>query len=597
MIKKFKMILDLLNKREKKQLLFVLFAQLAMGFIELIGVGSISPFIMVISNPAVIHTNMYLNKVYAYFNFSSDNSFIIFFGIAVIALITLSNLCLGCISSLNFFYCGRRLHSIAMRFLEKYLCQPYVFYLNINTADLAKTILSEIHMFVNRVLLVLLQLISSAIISLCILFLLIIINPLLASIVSMAFGLSYLIIFTFVRKFLAQKGRERTVQNGLKYKYINEIFGGIKDIKILGKEKVFMDFFKVPSKKSAMNDAISDTVNDMPKYLLETIAFGGILGVVIFMIASGIKIEKFLPVLTLYAFGAYRLMPSLQKIFKAAASIKYNFPVVKNLHRDFTRLRDDESIDTENIPKMNFGDSIVLDNISFQYPNTSKDVIKKQSLVITSNTSIALVGATGCGKTTLVDIILGLLEPQTGKIIIDDVEITGINRKSWQKNLGYVPQSIYLTDDTVRNNIAFGIAPEKIVNDTVIKAAKLANIHGFIQDELENGYNTIIGERGVRLSGGQRQRIGIARAVYHEPSVLIFDEATSALDSLTENAVIDAITNMSRKKTIIMIAHRLSTVKTCDIIYLMNKGIIIDHGNYDALYARNKIFRKMADGK
>lgn len=591
------MILDLLNKREKKQLLFVLFAQLAMGFIELIGVGSISPFIMVISNPAVIHTNMYLNKVYAYFNFSSDNSFIIFFGIAVIALITLSNLCLGCISSLNFFYCGRRLHSIAMRFLEKYLCQPYVFYLNINTADLAKTILSEIHMFVNRVLLVLLQLISSAIISLCILFLLIIINPLLASIVSMAFGLSYLIIFTFVRKFLAQKGRERTVQNGLKYKYINEIFGGIKDIKILGKEKVFMDFFKVPSKKSAMNDAISDTVNDMPKYLLETIAFGGILGVVIFMIASGIKIEKFLPVLTLYAFGAYRLMPSLQKIFKAAASIKYNFPVVKNLHRDFTRLRDDESIDTENIPKMNFGDSIVLDNISFQYPNTSKDVIKKQSLVITSNTSIALVGATGCGKTTLVDIILGLLEPQTGKIIIDDVEITGINRKSWQKNLGYVPQSIYLTDDTVRNNIAFGIAPEKIVNDTVIKAAKLANIHGFIQDELENGYNTIIGERGVRLSGGQRQRIGIARAVYHEPSVLIFDEATSALDSLTENAVIDAITNMSRKKTIIMIAHRLSTVKTCDIIYLMNKGIIIDHGNYDALYARNKIFRKMADGK
>ncbi|MDR2021467.1 MAG: ABC transporter ATP-binding protein/permease [Treponema sp.] len=574
-----------------------MFAQLAMGFIELIGVGSISPFIMVISNPAVIHTNMYLNKVYAYFNFSSDNSFIIFFGIAVIALITLSNLCLGCISSLNFFYCGRRLHSIAMRFLEKYLCQPYVFYLNINTADLAKTILSEIHMFVNRVLLVLLQLISSAIISLCILFLLIIINPLLASIVSMAFGLSYLIIFTFVRKFLAQKGRERTVQNGLKYKYINEIFGGIKDIKILGKEKVFMDFFKVPSKKSAMNDAISDTVNDMPKYLLETIAFGGILGVVIFMIASGIKIEKFLPVLTLYAFGAYRLMPSLQKIFKAAASIKYNFPVVKNLHRDFTRLRDDESIDTENIPKMNFGDSIVLDNISFQYPNTSKDVIKKQSLVITSNTSIALVGATGCGKTTLVDIILGLLEPQTGKIIIDDVEITGINRKSWQKNLGYVPQSIYLTDDTVRNNIAFGIAPEKIVNDTVIKAAKLANIHGFIQDELENGYNTIIGERGVRLSGGQRQRIGIARAVYHEPSVLIFDEATSALDSLTENAVIDAITNMSRKKTIIMIAHRLSTVKTCDIIYLMNKGIIIDHGNYDALYARNKIFRKMADGK
>jgi ABC-type multidrug transport system fused ATPase/permease subunit len=314
------------------------------------------------------------------------------------------------------------------------------------------------------------------------------------------------------------------------------------------------------------------------------------------MIISGSRIDEFLPTLTIYAFGAYRLLPTLQKIFRAIAGIKYHIPIIENLYKDFIQLPDGKILIDEDVARMEITRTISFKNIDFRYKNTHRNIINNQSITIEANTSIALVGPTGCGKTTFADILLGLLEPQAGKIYIDDVEINDSNRKNWQKNLGYVPQSIYLTDDTIRNNIAFGISPEKINEDSIVKAAQLANIHNFIMNELENGYDTIIGERGIRLSGGQRQRIGIARAVYHDPSVLILDEATSALDTLTENAIMDAIKNIRYKKTIIMIAHRITTVKNCDIIYMMDKGTIVDSGEYNELYARNKAFRKIADG-
>jgi ABC-type multidrug transport system fused ATPase/permease subunit len=593
---KLRLILALLDKREKRQLVLVLFALLVMGFIELIGVGSISPFISVVSNPGIIHTNEYLKLIYDFFNFESERGFIIAFGIGVIITLTLSNICIAFVMFIIGIYSGKRWHSISIRLLEKYLCQPYVFYLNVNTSDLSKKILNEVQTFVQRVLSVLLQLVSSSIISLSIVILLVIINPLLAVITSVILGLLYVLIFSSVRNFITRKGSERNISNSLRYKYINEIFGGIKDIKIFGRERVFLDLFGQPSKKFVMNESIIDVVNDLPKYLLETFAFSGIILVIVIMMASGRQIDDFLPVLTVYAFGAYRLLPTLQKIFRAISSIKYSFPIVENLYQDFRELPEGTPLTAELLPKMDFNRVILLKNISYSYPNSGKIIIKDQTLKIEANTSIAIVGSTGCGKTTLADIILGLLEPQEGKIYIDDKEINAANRKNWQKNLGYVPQSIYLTDDTIRNNIAFGLKPGEIDDDRIIKAAKIANIHDFISSELTEGYSTVIGERGIRLSGGQRQRIGIARAAYHDPLVFVLDEATSALDSLTENAIMDAIKYLSHKKTIIIIAHRITTVKNCDVIYIMDRGIIVDSGAYDELYSKNKVFKKMADG-
>jgi ABC-type multidrug transport system fused ATPase/permease subunit len=365
---------------------------------------------------------------------------------------------------------------------------------------------------------------------------------------------------------------------------------------MLGKERVFINFFSAPTKEFGISEAISDFVGEVPKYLLETLAFACMLGIIIFMVKEGNKVENFLPTLTLYGFAAYRLLPVLQKVFKSVASIKYYFPVLRTISGYFNELPEGESFPAEDLPRMEFSRNISLKNIRFKYPSTHKDIINGQSIDITANTSIAFVGPTGCGKTTLVDILLGLLLPQSGEIYVDDKKIDDANRRSWQKNIGYVPQAIYLADDTIRNNIAFGISPEKIDDEAIIKAAHLANLHDFIVGELEKGYDTIVGERGIRLSGGQRQRIGIARAVYHDPSVLVLDEATSALDGLTENAIMDAIRNMSHRKTIIMIAHRLTTVKSCDRIYIMEKGTILDSGIYDDLYTRNVAFRKMADG-
>jgi ABC-type multidrug transport system fused ATPase/permease subunit len=589
-------ILSLLGKREQGKLLVVIFAMLMMGVIELVGVGSIGPFISIVSNPDIIHTNIYLSKAYTYFNFSSDNSFIVFAGIAVIAVLFFSNFFLACVNFIINYYSGNRRHSMAMRLFEKYLRQPYIFFLNTNTAELSRNILGDINTFVDRILTTSLNLVSSSIICLAIVVLLILINPLLSLIVSAVIGASYFIIYSIVRKFIGKIGLERSVQNTLKYKYVNETFGGIKDIKILGKEQVFLNLFSGPSKKFAMNDVKNEIISEIPKYIMETIAIGGILCVIIVMVHGGSEMEEFLPVLTIYAFGAYRLLPSLQKIFRAVSNIKYHFKIIDNLNRDYNTLPNGASLDKDDVPRMQFENEIKLENIVFSYPNTNRDIIKNQSLVIKNNTSIALIGSTGCGKTTFIDIILGLLEAQSGAIYIDGVEINDGNRKSWQKNLGYVPQSIYLTDDTIRNNIAFGIDPQKIDDGAVMQAAKIANIHDFVAGELSEGYNTIIGERGIRLSGGQRQRIGIARAVYHDPSALILDEATSALDSLTEIAIMDAIKNLSHKKTIIMIAHRITTVKGCDVIYLMEKGIIVDYGHYDDLYQRNDSFRKMADG-
>jgi ABC-type multidrug transport system fused ATPase/permease subunit len=593
---KFGLIISILDRREKRQLVFVLLSLLVMGFIELLGVGSIAPFISIASDPQVIHTNIYLKEIYAFFNFASDTSFIIFFGTLVILIFFISNITLAGVNFIIHIFSGKRRHSISMRLFERYLCQPYIFFLNTNSAVLIKNILSDVTTYVVDELICLLQLIASSIICVSIIILLVVLNPYLAIITSLSLCVIYILVFSAIRKFLSRIGEERSAQDVFRYKYINEAFGGIKDIKIIGKEKNFLDLFSFPSKKYASSDAIYSSIIDTPKHIIETIAIGGMLAVIIFMLLAGTNITGFIPVLTVYALGAYRLLPQLQKIFRSITSIRYHFYAVENLHRAFQKTPPGIEIDTGNILKLEFRSTIKLVDISFSYPGAGKPAVKNQNISIKSNTSIVFVGPTGCGKTTLIDIILGLLEPGEGKIFIDNVELNNENIKKWQKNLGYVPQSIYLTDDTIRNNIGFGISEKDIDEEMLVRSAKVANIHNFIINELKNGYDTVIGERGIRLSGGQRQRLGIARAVYNNPSILVLDEATSALDTLTENVIIDAINNLSHKKTIIMVAHRITTVKSCDTIYLMEEGNVTDYGSYDELYEKNHSFRKMAQG-
>jgi len=575
----------------------VFFAFFLMGIMEIIGVGSIGPFISVASNPGIIRTNRYLDRVYNYFNFSSDTSFIYTCGVGVIIVLCLSKISLAGMNFIIYYFSAKCKYGLSIQLLEKYLRQPYIFFLNMNIATLSNRLLGQIAGFVQGVLLSSLQLISASIVSFFIIVLLIVLNPLLAILTSAVLGSSYLFIFLVIRKYITRKGREIVKYEIQKSKCINETFWGIKDIKILSKEKVFINLFKTSSLKSAMNGVFCELAGDLPKVIIESVTISGIIVVILSLIRSGHYMDEFLPILTIYAFGAYKLLPLLQTMYRAISNLKVNTQIIEDLSKDFLELPPGTPLVERDIPRMPFRESITLSHVSFSYPNTEKDVIRDQSLVIKHNSSIALVGATGCGKTTLVDIILGLLEPQEGEICVDGVKVSDANVKNWQKNLGYVPQSIFLTDDTIRNNIAFGIDPDHIDDQAMENAAKMANIHDFVVNELRDGYNTLIGDRGIRLSGGQRQRIGIARAIYHDPSVLILDEATSALDSLTEAAIMDAIGNLNNKKTIIMIAHRLTTVKGCDIIYMMDRGIIVDQGTFRDLYVRNRTFKRLADGK
>lgn len=598
MIRAIKQVLALLSRRERRNLLLLSFGMIGMGFFELVGVGSIMPFISVASNPQRIHTNEYLSWAYNAFGFSSERQFLVALGLSVVVFLLVSNASRALVSWGIKRYSSMRLHSIASRLLHQYLGRPYVYFLNQNTSTLAKNVLNEVGAVVKKFLLPSIEFVSRAVIALSILILLFVVDPTLSLIVAGVLSLAYATVFLGVRRTLIRVGARRSVANSDRYKYATEAMGGIKDIKLLGSEKSFLRRFQKPSKEFARAEATSDIIGELPKYLLETIAFGGVLLIVLYQIRASRNFDEVLPIVSLYAFAGYRLMPALQVIFRAVTKMRYSVPLVETLYNDLTGWENDyQTISSQLHSPLPFRRSITLDDVVFTYPGVSDPVIKKQSLVINKNTSVGFVGPTGCGKTTMVDIILGLLEPHDGRIIVDETPIEDSNRRNWQANLGYVPQHIYLTDDTIAANIAFGVPSEDIDHRAVERASRIANLHHFVTGELQAGYETIVGERGVRLSGGQRQRIGIARALYKNPDTIIMDEATSALDNLTEQTIMEAIHTLNHKKTILLIAHRLTTVRECDVIFVMDHGKIVDSGSYDELLGRNDRFRRLAEGR
>jgi ABC-type multidrug transport system fused ATPase/permease subunit len=409
-------------------------------------------------------------------------------------------------------------------------------------------------------------------------------------------GGAYLVIYTTVRKKLGRIGKERVEAGRQLFQIAGEAFGGIKDVKILGKEQDFIKQFSAPSLLYSNHMATKHIIGILPKYALETVAFGGILLIILYLLVLERDISQVLPLLGLYAVAIYRLMPALQQIFQSVTKIRFHLAALDVLYKD-VHYQPGEApmrhIDRDNIKPLPFRRKLELRDITFRYPGAKAPVFEDFNLTIDANSSVAFVGATGSGKTTTVDIILGLIRPERGRLLVDDAEIGDGNLANWQKNLGYVPQHIYLFDKSVARNIAFGVPEDKIDRAAVERAAKVADIHDFIL-EMPDGYDTMVGERGVKLSGGQRQRIGIARALYHDPEVLILDEATSALDGVTEENVFAAVDALAGSKTIVMIAHRISTVRNCDVIYLLDRGRVIAQGSYEELLASSPQFRAIA---
>ena len=388
---------------------------------------------------------------------------------------------------------------------------------------------------------------------------------------------------------------KRLKANEERYTSISEAFGAYKELKVGNLEDSYIKRFTSPSKIYAKSQSASQILNQLPRYAIEAIAFGGMLLLTLYLMtkSGGVSFNNVLPIIALYVFAGYRLMPALQISYGAISNIRYTGPSLDALYNDFKKLQTD--LPEQNQINLSLNNKITLKNIDYSYPNSSTRVLKNIQMDITACNTIGIAGSTGSGKTTLVDVILGLLEAQQGTLEVDSIIINKKNCRTWQRMIGYVPQHIYLTDNTIANNIAFGVDTHDINQEAVEKAAKIANINDFVVNELPLKYQTIVGERGVRLSGGQRQRIGIARALYNNPKLLIFDEATSALDNNTEEAVMDATHNLKKETTIILIAHRLTTMKKCDIIFLLEKGKLVDKGNYEELTKKNPFFKNMQE--
>ncbi len=591
-------LLKILTIREKMQLAALLIAMIITALTQTLGIASVFPFITLIMQPNLIFENRWLYGAYQASNFSSANGFIIFTGITMFIIIVLSNLVSAFTTWLNFRFVWMNNHRLSRRLLGKYLAMPYPYFLNKNSSELSKNVLADVSQLTGSFMIPLMNIASRGLAAVFILTMLLWINALASILTILVIGGAYALIYWRVNRNLKQRGEKSLAANMYRFKAVLEAFGGIKDIKVLNREDYFLDLYSHHSYLFARHNSWNAVISQLPRFALEAIAFGGVIIFVLVLLIQRGEATQVIPLASVFAFAGYRLMFAMQEIFSCFTQMQFSRALFDRIYADFVvpdQVSDRPISQSKTKPEdIAFNNQIVLNNISFTYRDTKQPVVREINLIIRKNSSVALVGATGSGKTTLVDIIIGLMLPQQGSMIIDQLPLTADNVRSWQRKIGYVSQHIYLTDDTVTRNIAFGIPDQSIDHEKVEQAARLANIDHFIANELPAGYDTIIGEHGVRLSGGQRQRLGIARAFYHDPEVLVFDEATSALDGVTEDAVFASILSTVGSKTSVIIAHRLTTIKNCDQVYIMDKGRIVASGTYGSLLAENKMFRAMA---
>lgn len=592
-----KKIFYILSSKEQKNGILLFIMVVVMALFDLAGIASILPFVTVLTNPEIVETNVYLIKIFEItkiFGVNNINQFLFTLGVLVFLILIIGIAFRALTNYAKIRYVKMRETSIGKILLKGYLKQPYEWFLNRNSADLEKAILSEAGIVAGDIISPLIDLFASIIIVILIVILLLLVDFKLALLTGLLFFVAYGLIVKFTQNFLKKIGNENVKNNELRFLSVNEAFGASKEIKVGGLEKIYIKRFSKSAEKFSRNKVSSAVVAALPRFALEAITFGGAMLLILYLMLQKGSFSNALPVISLYIFAGYRLMPAIQNTYVAFSTITFAGPSLNFLYEDIKNFR---SLDDKKRNKdfLSLKKSIILKNINYNYPNTTNLALNNICFNIKSNTTVGIVGPTGCGKTTLVDIILGLLKPQKGTLEVDGNIVTDENLRGWQNCIGYVPQNIFLSDDTLAANIAFGVNPNDTNQSLIESCAKIANLHDFVINELPKKYQTIIGEKGIRLSGGQRQRIGIARALYNKPQLLILDEATSALDNQTEQYVMDAINNLKQKITIILIAHRLNTVKKCDNIILLEKGQIKTQGSFAELVKIDRNFQITAN--
>jgi ATP-binding cassette, subfamily B, bacterial PglK len=575
MIASIRKLLILLNKLERKKVSILLLLGIIGMFLEILSIGLVVPLVGLMMPTDIASEYPSITPVLEYFDNPSKAALI---GGAMLIFV-LFYLIKGLFLSFTIWkqtsFAYNLQQRIAEQLFKSYLLKPYLFHLKINTAELIRNTTTEVTYF-TFVTNALIQIVTEVFVVIGIASILIYIEPIGSITIILVLAIAVVLFFNATKKRLNLWGGARQYHDGMRLQHLKQGLGGVKEAKLYGRELEFLKQFELHNYHSTRINGFQTMLQLLPRLGLEFLTVLGLTVLIFVMLYQGVKLDVILPTLGLFAASAFRLMPSANRLLNAFNNLRFYLPTVNVLYKELTDNSKNELPNSEAKNFRRFEQKIQLNNISFSYDKAVKPAVQNVTLSIKKGETVGLIGPSGSGKSTLIDILLGLFEVSEGELLIDGINVKN-NIRAWQNQIGYVPQSIYLTDDTLKNNVAFGLAKDKVDNEAVNKAIKAAQLTKFVES-LPDGLETKVGERGVRLSGGQRQRIGVARALYHNPEVLVLDEATSALDTETESYVMQAIYGLHESKTIIIVAHRLSTVEKCDKIFQLKSGELVGSG-------------------
>ena len=591
----FSKLRRLFSRGDKFKIILLFVMMMVAAFLEVLGLGMIPAFVAMVASPDRVLGHETWGPVIAWFGVENTRDMLIYGASALIIIFAVKNAYIIGYNYVQARFIFNRRYTFSHRLMTAYMQAPYTFYLGRNSSELLRNTTGEVNLLINNVLVPLMHIVKESVMFISILVFLLVLEPVISLFVILVMG-SLAGLFLFVtQKRVKSYGLEAQMYRRDMLKAARQGFGGIKDARVLNREAYLVEVFRRMAFRSSRLQLKKKFIGMIPGPIIQTIAVAGTLGIAMVMYLQGRPIIDIVPTITLFGVAVMKMMPEVKSITQKLTDLRYNIAAVNPVYDDLTELKSYQKefrTDRRRKAKTTLAEKIVIRDLHYQYPNSEEQALNGLSLEIPKGQAVAFVGPSGAGKTTIVDVLLGLLEPQQGEVLVDGKNIFD-SISAWQRNIGYIPQFIYLADDTMRRNIAFGLPDDQIDEECIRRALEQAQLQELV-DRLPDGLNTVIGERGTRLSGGQRQRIGIARALYHNPQVLVMDEATSALDNITEHHIINAIETLRGERTIIMVAHRLTTVMNCDVLYMMENGRITDEGTYAELLARNSGFREMA---
>ena len=582
----------LFSRPERRYVCLLYLLSILGAVVEVLGVGAIPGFIILVNEPQSITAHAGVQRLLHLMNLEFGPNLFLRAGVVLVLLFILKNAYLSLLTYAKMRFVLNRQIGISERLFRAYLLSPYMFHLQTNSATLMRNLNADVNQALTMVLMPTMTAAMEILVMAFIVVLLMTVEPVACLLALLLLGSVSGFYFYFIRKHLAHYGARQQQLRKKMVQSINQGIGAYRDARILGREEYFVNALKQATTDFARTVRFRQVAADLPSRFIEIVAVMGMLLVSFVLLERAVDVRSVVPKLALFAVAAVRLMPSVNRVSEAVSSIRFSRSSADVICDDIRNLEKPLELGRQrDVPPLPLRDRIELRGVRYRYPGTNDDALKGISLTIKKGSSVAFVGPSGSGKTTIVNLILGLLEPTDGTVDVDGRDLR-TNLRGWHRNIGYVPQTVYLTDDTVRKNVAFGLEEAEIDPRKLDAAIEAAQLRSFLQT-LPNGLDTLVGEHGVRISGGQRQRIGIARALYNDPELLVMDEATSSLDNETERYVIEAIEFLKGNRTIIMIAHRLSTVWECDELIFMKNGSIQNRGTYQELLTNDAEFQTM----